>query len=58
MAEEMRSLVMALATTDELRKRAIALGMTTLRRGGLEKVRQGWTTIEEVLRVTSSAGVN
>jgi len=46
------------ATTDELRKRAIAAGMVTLRERGLVKVRQGMTTIEELLRVTSSAGSN
>ena len=56
LTEEMRSLVMAHATTDELRKRAIAGGMMTLRQGGLAKAREGLTTIEEVLRVTSSAG--
>jgi type IV pilus assembly protein PilB len=58
MIEEMRSLVMTHATTDEIRKRAIEAGMVTLRQGGLVKVRQGKTTIEEVLRVTSSAGSN
>ena len=58
MTEEMRSLVMAHATTDELRKRAVEAGMVTLRLGGLQKVREGLTTIDEVLRVTSSAGSN
>ena len=58
MIEEMRSLVMSHATTDEIRKRAIEAGMVTLRQGGLVKVRHGMTTIEEVLRVTSSAGSN
>jgi len=52
--DEMRNLVITHATTDEIRKRAIAAGMVTLREGGLNKVRQGLTTIEEVLRVTSS----
>jgi type IV pilus assembly protein PilB len=52
--EEMRSLVVAHATTDEIRKRAIAGGMRTLREGGLQRVKEGRTTIEEVLRVTSS----
>ena len=54
MNEEMRSLVMSHSNTDELRKTAIAAGMVTLRAGGLNKVREGLTTIEEVLRVTSS----
>jgi type IV pilus assembly protein PilB len=58
LTEEMRSLVIAHTTTDELRKRAIAAGMTTLREGGLQKAREGLTTVEEVLRVTSSAGSN
>jgi len=58
MTEEMRSLVMSHATTDELRRRAIEAGMITLRQGGLQKVREGLTTIDEVLRVTSSAGSN
>jgi type IV pilus assembly protein PilB len=54
MNDEMRNLVITHATTDEIRKRGIAAGMVTLREGGLTKVRQGLTTIEEVLRVTSS----
>ena len=58
MTEEMRSLIVSHATTDDLRRRAIAAGMMTLREGGLQKVRDGVTTIEEVLRVTSSVGAN
>ena len=54
MTEEMRSLVMSHTNTGELRKQAIASGMMTLRAGGLNKVRDGRTTIEEVMRVTSS----
>ena len=54
MNDEMRSLVLQHSTTDEIRKRAIAGGMSTLREEGLARVRQGLTTIEEVLRVTAS----
>jgi type IV pilus assembly protein PilB len=54
MSDEIRSLVMSHASTDEIRKRAIAAGMVTLRESGLRKVREGSTTIEEVLRVTAS----
>jgi len=54
MSDEMRGLVMSRASTDEIRKRAIAAGMVTLRESGLCKVREGSTTIEEVLRVTAS----
>ena len=54
MNDQMRTLVVSHATSDEIRKQAIASGMTTLREGGLQKVREGLTTIEEVLRVTAS----
>jgi type IV pilus assembly protein PilB len=53
-SDEIRSLVMSRAPADEIRKQAIAAGMTTLRESGLSKVREGLTTIEEVLRVTAS----
>src|ERR1035438_4426881 len=35
-----------------LKKKAIERGMITLRRSGLMKVAQGWTTLEEVARET------
>ena len=54
MNDEMRGLVLSHATTDEIRRRAVAGGMSTLREEGLNRVRQGLTTIEEVLRVTAS----
>jgi type IV pilus assembly protein PilB len=40
------------ATSVELAKIAAANGMITLRRSGLLKVREGITTIEEVVRET------
>jgi len=40
------------ANSVELRKKAIEEGMLTLRMSGLEKIKQGITTIEEVLRET------
>ncbi|SDU49843.1 GspE/PulE family protein [Desulfobacula phenolica] len=39
-------------TPDELEKIARSNGMTTLRESGLEKVSQGFTTLEEIARVT------
>jgi type IV pilus assembly protein PilB len=45
---------MSHVTTDEIRKQAIAAGMVTLRESGVSKVREGSTTIEEVLRMTAS----
>jgi type IV pilus assembly protein PilB len=39
-------------TSVDIRKKAIEEGMLTLRMSGLEKIRQGITTVEEVLRET------
>jgi len=36
----------------ELRRKAIELGMVTLRGSGLYKIREGITTIEEVVKET------
>ena len=36
----------------EIKRKALEEGMLTLRMSGLEKIRQGITTIEEVLRET------
>jgi len=50
--EDIRELIMARATVKEIKDKAIALGMRTLREDGIEKVKKGITTIDEVLRVT------
>lgn len=50
--EELEQLVVSNATGTEMRRVALAQGMTTLRDDGWAKVAQGLTTIEEVLRVT------
>ena len=50
--DEIRELVLVGASALELKKKAIELGMITLRRSGLTKVAQGWTTLEEVARET------
>ncbi|MEO5763402.1 MAG: type IV-A pilus assembly ATPase PilB [Vicinamibacteria bacterium] len=47
-----RELIMMGANSVELRKKAVEDGMLTLRMSGLEKIKQGITTIEEVLRET------
>jgi type IV pilus assembly protein PilB len=52
MGEEIRELVLVGASALEIKKRAISLGMQTLRKSGLEQVRAGSTTIEEIVRVT------
>jgi type IV pilus assembly protein PilB len=52
MTEELRELVLVGASSLELKKKAVELGMITLRRSGLIKVREGLTTLEEVIRET------
>jgi len=49
---EMRQLILEKASADIIRKKAVVDGMEILRESGWEKVRQGITTIEEVLRVS------
>ena len=50
--EELRELILVGASGLELRRKAIEDGMLTLRLSGLEKIRQGMTTVEEVVRET------
>jgi general secretion pathway protein E len=52
MSEEMRQLVLEKASADIIRQKAISQGMQVLRECGWHKIKQGLTTIEEVLRVT------
>jgi type IV pilus assembly protein PilB len=52
MSEDMRELVLSGATAVELRRKAIEEGMVTLRQSGLQKIREGMTTIDEVVRET------
>jgi type IV pilus assembly protein PilB len=51
-SDGIRELVMVGATSLEIRRKAIEEGMLTLRMSGLEKIKQGITTVEEVLRET------
>jgi len=50
--DELRELIIIGASAIELRKRAVELGMITLRQSGLYKLREGTTTIEEVVKET------
>lgn len=50
--EEIRELILIGASALELRKKAIEDGMISLRESGLQKLRTGVTTVEEVLRET------
>jgi type IV pilus assembly protein PilB len=50
--DELRELILVGASGLELRRKAIEEGMLTLRQSGLEKIRTGMTTVEEVVRET------
>ncbi|HZB46569.1 MAG TPA: type IV-A pilus assembly ATPase PilB, partial [Pyrinomonadaceae bacterium] len=50
--DDVRELILIGASALELRKRAIEDGMITLRESGLQKIRNGVTTLEEVVRET------
>jgi len=50
--DEMRELILSGASSIELREKAMENGMITLRMSGLQKIRDGVTTIEEVVRET------
>ena len=52
MARELRKLVFESANEDEIRQAAIKNGMVTLRDAGNERVLDGTTSIEEILRST------
>jgi len=54
MQEALKELVLRGASTVELKREAVKLGMSTLRMSALQKVREGLTTIEETVRVTDA----
>ncbi len=54
LSDALKELVLQGASTAELKAEAIRLGMATLRRSGLNKVRDGMTTLDEILRVTAA----
>ncbi len=48
--DDVRELILSGASAVELRRKAIEEGMITLRQSGLQKIKEGVTTIEEVVR--------
>ena len=50
--EEMRKIILECRSADELKARAKVNGMVTLRETGIEKVKEGITTPQEILRAT------
>jgi type IV pilus assembly protein PilB len=53
MSEDIERLTVERVSSDEIRRLARRDGMITLREDGLEKIRSGVTSIEEVLRVVA-----
>jgi len=56
LTDRIKEMILDRKPASELRKEAIAGGMTSLREAGLEKVLRGETTLKEVNRVTFSQG--
>ena len=54
MTEELKEFVLNGASAAEIKREAVRQGMLTLRMSGLEFLKMGTTTIEEVLRVTTT----
>lgn len=50
--ESICNLIIQKTPTEEIRKKAIASGMVALKEDGVQKIRQGLTSVEEVLRMT------
>jgi len=50
--DELRDMILSGGSAIDIKKRAVENGMITLRRSGLVKIKEGITTIEEVVRET------
>jgi len=53
--DEIREMILDNASSSEISNKARQLGMRTLKEDGLEKVKRGYTTLQEVMRVTQDA---
>lgn len=51
-SEEIKDLILEGASAVELKKKAVSLGMKTLRMSGVTKLKEGVTTVDEILRTT------
>jgi type IV pilus assembly protein PilB len=54
MAPRIRDLTLDRASAAEVKKAAIAEGMLTLRRDGLEKLKRGLTSAQEILKESAA----
>jgi type IV pilus assembly protein PilB len=53
-SDKIRDMILHEASMNEIKQQAIAEGMSTLRMSGLKKIKEGITTIEEVMNATFS----
>ncbi len=54
MYEGIKEFVLNGASAAEIKREAVKLGMMSMRASGLMRIKEGTTTIEEVLRVTAT----
>lgn len=50
--DEIKDMILSRAQSKEIKRKAIEQGMLTLRQSGLVKIKEGITSVEEVLRET------
>ncbi len=50
--DEIREMILMKSPSHQIKQKAVSMGMKVLKQAGLNKVKQGLTTLEEVLRVT------
>lgn len=55
--QEIRALIATKSDSDTIARQAVSEGMTTMLDDGLEKVKHGITTIEEIIRVTKAESI-
>jgi len=53
LSESFRSRILERQNADQLKQQALADGLTTIRRSGLDKIKEGLTTVEEVVSVST-----
>ena len=53
MTEKIREMVLVGASAAEIKREAVTQGMITLRRSGINKLKQGITSISEVTRCSA-----
>ena len=56
--DELRDAIVASATVADLRRIGMQSGMVTLRHDGFRKVREGLTTVEEIIQIAGDASLS